>query len=497
MARSTGDDKKTEVVQTRVSADIKEQLEEQLDENGQTLADYVRDILTSVTSDDADAGRSVKTALLCDLYTLGTAVGDQDTLHTLLIDNWDQLLADRDAVRDTVFNTEGTVYLTGQNACYAVSAWLSNRLNDRGLDACVHAGEDVPIAALDEDDTLIAVSRTGTTGTVCHAASRALSETDATVIGFAHEPLEIDYTPGDTDRYHYITLPPVTEQTDHYATRSAIVQMAVLHLAILADSPDQDAAQQVCQHVEQFIQDQMAAAPTDPGENDPEPPTLQATIRPGDGQQYFLDGDSPFMQAAAALSQEGDLGDDPVFASLEPWHQLSWLGVQAHIEFLHTNATHVSLGSVRDAVLNVLYRGNAVLLTTVPFVEDVEDDRDRNGPYSRTLNYLFGGGDSIDDLLRINLSKPGKLRLLAFTFNDLEHQVENEIQVRSLYRDDAVIQLPDPADSLDDAVSADMVELARDLTVATAHFVLVYAILEKRWTQDRKLREEVMRGPDL
>lgn len=487
MARSTGDDKKTEVVQTRVAADIKANLEDQLDD-GQTLADYVREILTSVTGDDADEGASVKTALLCDLYTLSTTVGDQDSLHTVLTDNWDQLVDDRDQIRSPVLDTTGTVYLAGQGSSFAIAAWLTSRLTDRRVDAAVHAAEDVPVSALDEDDTVILLSYSGQTESICRLADHAIDK-GATVIGASAQSFA---TEQELD--HRISLPPVEERVQHYATRSAILQLAVLHTVLLADDPGRDAVQQVCDHVEQFIQTQLASAPADPGEDDPEPPAIQAVIEVDD-RQYFLNPDSPFMRAAAALSQEGDLGDDPVFASLGPWHQLSWLGVQSHTEFLHTNATHVNLASVRDAVLNVLYRGNAILVTTLPLADDAAD-----GPYRRALQYLFRS-DSIDELLRLNLSKPGNLRLFAFTFNDPDDLVENEIRLRSLYREDSLIQLPDPEDTLDIDEDTDgeddRMELAQDLTVATAHYLFVYAILEKRWTQDRQLREEVIRGPEL
>lgn len=179
---------------------------------------------------------------------------------------------------------------------------------------------------LTNDNALgLVISRTGETSTVCHAAQRTLDRTDATVVGFAHKPLNIDRQPatgdddGDEDRYWYIPLPDVTERVEHYATRSALLQMAVLHTVVLAADPDQDALDQVFQHVEEFIQNQLDWAPANPDEGDPTPPALQAVIEIED-RHYFLARQSPFMRAATALSQEGDLGDDLVFANLGPWH---------------------------------------------------------------------------------------------------------------------------------------------------------------------------------
>lgn len=150
-----------------------------------------------------------------------------------------------------------------------------------------------------------------------------------------------------------------------------------------------------------------------------------------------------------------------------------------HTEFRHTNSTHVSLGSVQDAVLNVLYRGNAYLLTTIPDAEDTD-------VYERCLHYLFRHQNSIDNLLKLN-ARPQDLEAIAFTFNHGDEQrVEQTLQARSLYGDDSVIRLPEADD-----------QFTRDVLVAVAHYLLVYAILDRRWAQDRQLREEITRGPEL
>lgn len=474
MAQKPADDDddmdKDEVVQTRVSRAIKEELDNRAG-NDSTVANEVRKILAGVITTDDEPTSVVRDTFLYDLYTIGTSVsGDetgQDSITTILDQDWDELTDPdlREQVRPAVLNTEGTVYLAGQNSCYAVAAWLTDRLHEQGIDACVHAAEDVPLPALDEDDTLLLLSRTRATA-ITTLADRATATTDATVIGMAYKPFDID-----RELDAYIPFPKPVERTTSYATRNAILQMTALHALFLTDDPSLDTYRETFETVDQFIRDQLT-------DSDPEEHVARIEL---EDQEVSLSLDSPFARAAAALDREGDITDDPVVASLGPHHSLGWIGVQAHTEFLHTNSTHCSLGSVRDAVLNVLYRGNAYLLTTLP-ENDMEPD-----VYERCLYYLFQYQNSIDNLLKLN-ARPQDLEGLAFSFNaDADDQrVERTLQARSIYGEDSVIWLPDADD-----------QFTRDVLVAVAHYLLVYAILDRRWAQDRQLREEIIRGPEL
>lgn len=67
-----------------------------------------------------------------------------------------------------------------------------------------------------------------------------------------------------------------------------------------------------------------------------------------------------------------------------------------------------------------------------------------------------------------------------------DQRVERTLQARSVYGEDSVIWLP----AADD-------RFTQDVLVAVAHYLLVYAILDRRWTQDRQLRQEITRGPQL
>lgn len=81
---------------------------------------------------------------------------------------------------------------------------------------------------------------------------------------------------------------------------------------------------------------------------------------------------------------------------------------------------------------------------------------------------------------------------MAFTFNDLtpDATVEQQMQARSLYGRDSIIQLPNGDD-------ASPHSFTWDVLVAVAHYLLVYAVLDRRWTQDRQLRQEIERGSEL
>lgn len=478
--RTRNDDmEKDEVVQTRVSSAIKKELDERAERNKTTVANEVRNILGGVIGTSNGTGPAVRDAFLCDLYTIGTSipghndtVPDQDRILELLTDHWDDWTDAelRDTVRPHILDTPGTVYIAGQNSCYAIAAWLTDRLHSRGIDACVHAAEDIPLPALDEDDTLLLLSRSGSGTAITMLADRA-ANTDATIITCATQPFKSTMEPA----YH-IPLPHVPQRTRSYATRSAILQMAAFYLLFLTDTPDRELVETTFDTVDQFIRDQLT---------EDSPAEHIARIQVND-HIISLSQDSPFARTAAALDREGDIEDDPVVASLGPHHQLSWLGVQAHTEFLHTNSTHCSLGSVRDAVLNVLYRGNAYLLTTIP---DAPDDNGARGDtdtvYNRCMGYLFQYERSIENLLKLNRD-PQDLEAVAFTFNDDDERVEQALRARSVYGEDSVIQLPDADD-----------QFTRDVLVAVAHYLLVYAILDQRWTQDRRLRREIERGPEL
>lgn len=131
-------------------------------------------------------------------------------------------------------------------------------------------------------------------------------------------------------------------------------------------------------------------------------------------------------------------------------------------------------------MLNVLYDGDAYLLAVVPHRDpDVADERSR---YVRFWRYLFAGEDSVSDLLAWPTGSPG-LRLIALSFNAPTDQVDRKITRESVFEEDGLIVLPNHGG------------FTNDLIVMAAHYLLVYAILDRRWERDWRLRQETMKGP--
>lgn len=476
MARRSKDSdemSKDEVVQTRISTELKNQLKNQKDDN-QTLADHIRTILDGVAGKEALEGASIKAALLCDLYSLISSVPGQDSIPDVLDQHWDTLTATelREETRPQLLDPPGAVYIAGQGSSYAVGSWFAASLQERGVDASIHPAEDIPVRALDADDILILLSYTGQTRSITELADRAVNR-DATLIGVSTDPSRINRSLD----YH-IELPPIEERVDSYATRSVILQMAALQTSILADNPTRDAVQAVFNVVDRYVHDQLASE---------DPPDRNAVIEVDD-QPYYLSDDSPYARAATVLHDDNSLAADPIVASLGPYNVLGWIGVQSHTDFLHTTAGHVDLGSVRDRVVNVLYHGDAYLVATIP---DQETDW-----YDRSLGYLFQHEDSIANLLRYP-QKSRSFRVLAFTFNDRDAPIETDIRRMALYGEDGLFRLPDPGDEAEMELDAATAAFGRDVMVAVAQYLLVYAILEERWDQDQQLRQEITRGPEL
>lgn len=164
------------------------------------------------------------------------------------------------------------------------------------------------------------------------------------------------------------------------------------------------------------------------------------------------------------------------------YHPLGRTAAHAHMGFLHTHGDRVSIGSTVESVLNVLYHGDSYLLAVVPDRDpDVDDQRSR---YVRVWRYLFADEDSVSDLLAWPSGSPG-LRLIAFSFNEPtdDKEVEAKIMRESVFEEDSLIRLPDHGG------------FTNDLIVMAAHYLLVYAILDRRWERDRRLRQATMKGP--
>jgi D-arabinose 5-phosphate isomerase GutQ len=481
----------SKVIQTRVDDETKERLEEKAENQGETLAGYLREILEADTDPEAEqTGETLKEGFLSDIYTIGTtATTDKDyrSIIDILQDNWDRLTDPdlRDPVRRQIFEDSATVYLSGEGSSYAVATWLAARLQDQGLDAVSAYPEDVSINALDASDTVMAISCEGQTNSTNTVTERVLKTTDATVIGVT-TGFDIDPQYLDQDSYKTIELPRVKENISPYATRSVILQIAVLHTVVLADDPDLETMETRFDHLESFIHDQIEFKDSLDDDDADDADDEWSGLELASDEQIRIDSDSQFARTAAKLDRYGDLASDALTSSLGHYHPLGRVAAQTHSEFLHTHAEHLNLGSIRHSRINTLFRGNAYILAALP---DAETEPET---YKRCYKYLFGHEKAIETLLTWASPSP-ELRLIVMSFNrldeeDQERKVEHAVRRRSEYQDDGVIYLPDHTETVGNGMTNDMI-----LTVA--NYLLVYAILDLRWDQDAQLREEVMSGP--
>ena len=494
MARSSSADKmkKDTVVQTRVSKNLRDQLEAQAEQQGDNLAEYLRTILDGIaTPETKETGINLKHGLLADLYCVGTANtvepnGDRieckpvtECIHT----NWDDLTDTN--VRETIFHSS-TVYIAGEGSSLGVGKWFAGRLNDQGVDAYAAPAEDIPVKALDAKDTLVIISRGGKTDSVVTLADRAQA-TGATMIAVTKEKTDLaDSVTSLSTEGAVIPVPEITEAShESYATRSVFLQMGVLHVAVLAGDPDKDTIEAQFTAVHEFIHDHLQSQ-DDLGDEEVKKINDEEWLTTTD-EDVRLDPDSQFWRAANALDREGDLASNPLITGLGRYHPIGRAAVQSHMAFLHTQAAHVSIGSTVESLMNVLHHGDCYMVTVLP-----HDPEEWGSDYSRCWDYL---SNCYNKLSRPRNS-PG-LRVLAFSFNpDYEQRdeqqferLEDDIQRLSEFRNDSIIVLPDrSADLADDG-------FVNDLVVMAAHYLLVYAILDRRWPQDRYLRDEVMHGP--
>lgn len=472
------------VVQTRVDPETADHLRERAKEQHTTLADYLRTILDAhANPETTETGAILKDGFLHDIYSIGTTDSDYHSIRRILHDNWDRLTDSdlREPVRDRVLNNSSTIYITGEGSSLAVSQWLAARLQDKGFDTVVAAPEDIPIPALDARDTLIAISRSGASKSIHALIQRTTDNTEASIIGFTTGLDEAgDAADLENALYEQVQLPVVNERIAPYATRSVILQMAVLQTVLLEDTPDLETMETRFSHVEEFIRAQLEFGDVTGEPVDEDWDGLELD----NGQKARLDPACQLSQTAEALELNGDLVSDALISSLGHYHPLGREASQTHHGFLHTHAEHVNLGSIRHSRLNVLYRGNAYLITALP---DSEKEKDA---YRRCYDYLFGYETAIENLLTWPSNSPG-LRLIVFSYNEDRDRtnIEDRTETRSEYRDDGVVYLPDHR--TDDATNG----FANDVTLVVANYLLVYAILDRRWEQDRQLRDEVMSGP--
>lgn len=486
--------RKDHVIQTRVSDDLYDKLNDQA--GNEPMAKYLRNILYSVVQPEPrQAGTTLRRGLLSDLYCIGVPHelprnGDTiecEAVPELLDQHWDSLTGDtaRTTVREPIHNSS-TIYIAGEGGSLGVGRWLAARLNDQdpGYDTYADACEDIPINALDADDTLVIISRSGTTASVVKLAATRAQDTDATVIGVTREP-----EPGEDPHLYnevdaVLPVPPITEATPGpYATRAVFLQMAALYVAVLADDPDMESVRTVFSHVNEFVEAQLAFD-EDNSEDDDEEEEWGGIVPTTDGDAR-LDPDSQFAQAAAALDRADDLDAAPLITGLGRYHPLGKTAAHVHMAFCHTHADHVSVGSTVESTLNVLFHGGAYLLAVVPNTDPAvdPDPDDQSSRYVRFGDYLFEGTNTVSRLLARPSGSPG-LRMVAFTFNDPDRTYEKDIRNQSRYEDDGLIVLPDHDD-----------RFANDLVVMAAHYFFAYALLDLRWERDSRLREETMHGP--
>lgn len=322
------------------------------------------------------------------------------------------------------------------------------------------------------------ISRSGTSKSVHSLIDRAAEKTDVPIIGFtSREESDKQFFTTELDAVldTIIPLPLVGERIKPYATRSVVLQMAVLQCVILEDDPDPETMEQRFAHVEAFIHDQLRFV--DDGEDEDDGLELD------DGRITRLDAASQLSRTADALERSDDLASDALVASLGHYHPLGREAAQTHHGFLHTHSEHVNLGSIRHSQLNVLYRGNAYLITALP------DSETEAEAYERCYDYLYGHKTSIYEFLIRASDSPG-LRLVVFSFNkeNRDTVIETETRKRSKYQNAAAIYLPDRSED-------EMNGFANDVTLVVANYLLVYALLDRRWEQDAQLRNEVMSGP--
>ena len=92
---------------------------------------------------------------------------------------------------------------------------------------------------------------------------------------------------------------------------------------------------------------------------------------------------------------------------------------------------------------------------------------------------------SVENLLKLN-PDPADLRPVMVSFNAPGTTIEREAASKSLYGESGLITLDESEDPH-----------TNDLMVVLAIYLLCCAVLITRWEQDRKLRQEIERGPQL
>lgn len=433
----------TKVVQTRVDEEVERRLREKAKADDTSLADFVRGVLENVGSID-EPEVTIREQFRTDLRNLVRTDG-QELVDAIQSDTWETISdpAWRTDVRETLEDATG-VYVVGHGSSHSVARWLAGKLDDRTY-VTVGTTDRISQSGSIDGSVLVAISRSGETTSIVEQV--ASLDDGVTTVALTRRGSTLD----DLAEYT-IPVPAIQESVEEYASRSLVAQVVSLQVALFDDESDLETLGEQLDAVDRFVDAQFE------GES--------------------LASGSPFKAAAEALEAEDDIRLAPIVSTVGRFYEWGYEAVLKHAEFLHANASVEDLGSIRDRLLNVLFSDDAYLLTMIPYREDES--------YRRCAHHLFTSEYAIEDLLKFNID-PTPLRLFAFTFNDDEtgdpqNFVERAVEERSLYGERAVVPLPSHDDSFVD-----------DLVLFAAIYLLTYAILERRWHQDRHLRRTIIR----
>lgn len=433
-------------VQTRVGDDVYDFLSQRANARGVSMSEYLRELLTDVTDARRGADGTIKQRLLGDIVNIGEEDGG---LMTTIDRDWAAFCNSdgRARLRTLLLNEADRVYLVGQGSSLAAAKWLAARLRDRGVHASATSAQRVPQQLVGENDVVVCISRSGRTVNLIRLC-KTVEGTVATVTAVGSDLYENDNV--DVQ----VPLPTLEERLDHYSKQNFVSQLLVLQELLTAEPATVTTIRDRLAVIRSFIQDHTEH----------------------DEGGVSLRSDSAFHQTAAKLNHEDDIDLDLIATGTGRYTSHCHEFVQKYPELLYKNAVYEDPGSIRDRLLNLLYTEQALLCSIIP-----RNAENSSGDYQMMANHLFQNRQSVDNLLKFN-PEPKPLRLLCLTFNEASGSYEQVCTSRSLYGDDSVIVLPHHDEPF-----------INDLILYVAIYLLVYAILDRKWEQHPRVRQAIIR----
>lgn len=478
-------------VSFRIDEDIHDRIQERARENGETKTEIVRSLLemefkdedvpvnivgefhadiTSTWATDTDDGlrRSSSNAIYSPLdgetkhrAPLSDSVlrrFDEDIRHfTAGPNNSSTDIPVTSELRRVLFEDAETVYVAAHGSSLSIARWLASRLRTKGIKARAAAAVRTANRPITADDAVVVVSRSGETDTLLTLADRVPEGTSRIAVTQAGTSLTnvTDYT---------VYVPEINEHVEEYASRSLLAQVLSVLEFIFDELPDYSTLVRWSVALDAFVSAQFQS------------------------DRERLREESSFAAVARTMENHGDLTADPILTGAGTDYTYGKEFQLKLTEFLHANATREHVSTLRDGLVNVLFREEAYLLTFLPPTWE-------EGARNEWRSHLLDGEESIRGLLE-GTTTPGaapELRLIVLGFDSPDAALPAAVQRESFYGEHGYIALDGPAfDVLGVSDSSEVPRAFLDLYAFTAVYTFVYAMLERRWRHDRDLQKTVI-----